>query len=85
VARDLHFSLLRSTQTGFGAYLYHPVGAGVFFLRVKQVGQEADLSPSFTAEFPNVTSASYYLWDCLNRVSTRDELCQLIEITVTAD
>lgn len=84
MARDLHFSFLKSTQTGSGAYLYYPVGAGVFFLRVKQVGQEADLSPSFTAEFPNLTSANCYLWDHRNRVSTGDKLCQLIELTVTA-
>lgn len=84
MARDLHFSFLKSTQTGFGVSLYHPVGAGFFFLRVKQVGQEADLSPSFIAEFPNLTLASYYSWYRLNRVSTRDEFCRLIEVTVTA-
>jgi len=48
------------------------------------VGQEADLSPSFIAEFPNLTLASYYSWYRLNRVSTRDEFCRLIEVTVTA-
>jgi hypothetical protein len=81
--RDRYFSLLKSTHSGFGAYLY-TLGAGVFFHRVKQVGQAADLSPSFTAEFPNLTSANYYLWDRLNRVSKRNELCRLIEVTVTA-
>lgn len=38
MARDLHFSLLKSTQTGFGSYLYCPVCAGVFFLMVKTGG-----------------------------------------------
>jgi len=38
MARDLHFSLLKSTQTGFGAYLYYSVGAGVFFLMGKAGG-----------------------------------------------
>jgi hypothetical protein len=38
MARDLHFSLLKSTQTGSGAYLYYAVGAGVFFLMGKAGG-----------------------------------------------
>jgi hypothetical protein len=53
-------------------------------LWVKQVGQEADLSPSFTAELPNLISSICFLRDHLNGASTRDELGQLIEVIVTA-
>lgn len=38
MARDLHFSLLQSTQTGCGAYLYYPVLAGIFFVMGKAGG-----------------------------------------------
>jgi len=38
MARDLHLSQLKSIQTGFGTYLYHPVDAGVFFLMGKAGG-----------------------------------------------